>query len=519
MIRRVSFIAAVITLLIGFASLSAGAQSGRAFYIDYSGGSNSNNGTSKSTPWKTHPYMQTSSSCTGSGSAPAYTHAAGDQFIFKGGDTWPAACFQMHITAGGTPGAPDYYGVDKSWYSGGSWARPIFDAAQTVPSGGHFILSSSVGYITIDNFEMKNQNIAAGSGYGTDEAIQAYGASGVIVENVYIHDFMTSAQLSSSWIMDYGAGGILGYVTLLNSTIDDTNGFGFNSSGVKITGGGMGGACENCKEVSNSKFVKVMAACFGVMLCHDSEFTGVNQALFDNSTPSGYGPLGGMRPHTQAIEDENAIGGFTVYNNWVHDNYAGINIFVGYKGSQVYNNVLTHNTNNYPIGLATTAGDTPGTRGYISNNTVDCDGGGIPALGIGPYGGDSSIAGQLIVENNLAVNCPAGVFLSTATGTVVQDHNHLMSPSEAATYGFMAANKYAPSGSDASIVGQGVNLTSSCTGNLAALCFDTSGASWFGASFVGRPDSSAWAIGAFQAVGDQSSSQPNPPTNLTAVVQ
>ena len=152
MIRRVSFIAAVITLLIGFASLSAGAQSGRAFYIDYSGGSNSNNGTSKSTPWKTHPYMQTSSSCTGSGSAPAYTHAAGDQFIFKGGDTWPAACFQMHITAGGTPGAPDYYGVDKSWYSGGSCPRPIFDAAQTVPSGGHFILSSSVGYITIDNF-------------------------------------------------------------------------------------------------------------------------------------------------------------------------------------------------------------------------------------------------------------------------------------------------------------------------------------------------------------------------------
>ena len=107
-------------------------------------------------------------------------------------------------------GLPDYYGVDKSWYGGGSWARPIFDAAQTVPSGGHFILSGTVGYITIDNFEMKNQNIAAGSGYGSDEAIQAYGSSGVVVENVYIHDFMTSGQLSSSWVMDYAArGGIL----------------------------------------------------------------------------------------------------------------------------------------------------------------------------------------------------------------------------------------------------------------------------------------------------------------------
>ena len=87
----------------------------------------------------------------------------------------------------------------------------------------------------------------------------------------------------------------------------------------------MGGACENCQEVGNSKFVNVMAACFGVMLCHDSEFTGINQALFDTSVPSGYGPLASLRPHTQAIEDENAIGGFRVYNNWVHDTYARIN--------------------------------------------------------------------------------------------------------------------------------------------------------------------------------------------------
>ena len=159
----------------------------------------------------------------------------------------------------------------------------------------------------------------------------------------------------------------------------------------------MGGACENCKEVSNSKFVKVMAACFGVMLCHDSEFTGVNQALFDNADAKWIWPTGWYASSHTSNRRRKRDWWIHGLNNWVHDNYAGINIFVGYKGSQVYNNVLTHNTNNYPIGLATTAGDTPGTRGYISNNTVDCDGGGIPALGIGPYGGDSSIAGQLIV--------------------------------------------------------------------------------------------------------------------------
>lgn len=47
-------------LLAFFASRNVNAQN-RTFFIDYVGGSNSNNGTSESTPWKTHPYMQTAS--------------------------------------------------------------------------------------------------------------------------------------------------------------------------------------------------------------------------------------------------------------------------------------------------------------------------------------------------------------------------------------------------------------------------------------------------------------------------
>src|SRR6266849_6576900 len=105
------FLFALISALIGFANLPAAAQSGRTFYIDYAGGSNSNAGT-KASPWKTHTYMQTGSACTGSGSAPGYSHQAGDQFIFKGGVTWPAACFVFGITHGGTSSVQDYYGVD-----------------------------------------------------------------------------------------------------------------------------------------------------------------------------------------------------------------------------------------------------------------------------------------------------------------------------------------------------------------------------------------------------------------------
>ncbi len=494
-------------LLILLVAGTARAQSGRTFYIDYASGSNSNNGTSKSTPWKTHPYMQHGGSCDSG--APSYpTHAVGDHFIYKGGVTWPAACFELSVVAGGTASSQDYYGVDLTWFTGSSFTRPIFDAAQTVLAGDHFFYLGSFGYITIDNIEMKNQSIGSLS-YGAAEAINANGGQlGVIVENVYIHDFMTTLEMSDSLgSTDYAAGGILGYVTLLNSIIDDTGGFGYNSSGTKITGGNIGGACEDCREVSNSKFVADVAACFDVRLCHDSEFTGINQSIQDNPDPNGYGlhdsPPKYARKHSQAIEDENELGGFTVYNNWVHDNAPGLSISVGYKGSQVYNNVLTNNsTGPWPIEFATTGGDTSATRGYAYNNTVDCNGSGLPPTGLLVYNGITGIAGQLILENNVAVNCPGGFFQTSATGTVTQSNNYLMGASEATTYGFITTDKYSPASSDPNVSGQALNLSSSCSGAFIALCQDTKGAIWFGSAYVPRPaGSTPWDRGAYEFQG------------------
>lgn len=86
------------------------------YYIDYAGGSNSNNGTAKATAWKSHPYMPNAVGCAGT--PPSYSHTAGDHFIFKGGVTWPNACFTMSPSAGGASGNPDYYGVDTTWGTG-----------------------------------------------------------------------------------------------------------------------------------------------------------------------------------------------------------------------------------------------------------------------------------------------------------------------------------------------------------------------------------------------------------------
>lgn len=52
-------------------------------YIDFAAGSDGNNGTAKGTPWQYAPGMPgCSSNCA------AYSHSAGDHFIFKGGVTW-----------------------------------------------------------------------------------------------------------------------------------------------------------------------------------------------------------------------------------------------------------------------------------------------------------------------------------------------------------------------------------------------------------------------------------------------
>ena len=369
LVRRMYFILALMPIVISFLTVAAAAQSGRAFYIDYASGSNSNPGTQAS-PWKTHPYMQSGASCTGTGSAPSYSHQAGDQFIFKGGVTWPAACFQMTLQAGGSSGASDYYGVclstdsaspcsgGTSWPSSG-WARPIFDLAQTIPTSGgggnNNVICAGVNYITIDNFEIKNQGISTSTVIGATAAINFHGAGwSNTVSNSYIHDFMTNSQLTSSWAPDYGAGGIYNAGLMLATIIDDSNGFGYNASGTKILGGTIGGACENCGEVSGSKFVKTMAACFTVPSCHDSEFTGITQTILDATNPNGYAPLGSVRPHTQVIENDfngqSTI--HNVYNNFIHDNTnVGVTIYEC-DGTNIYNNVMFNNGGNPDILLS-----------------------------------------------------------------------------------------------------------------------------------------------------------------------
>jgi Bacterial Ig domain len=542
-------------LLMVFVAAIAGwarAQSGRTFYIDFSSGSNSNSGTSTSTPWKSAPFMFHSAGCDSS-SGPSYAHQSGDRFIFKGGVTWPAACFEMAITAGGTSSAQDYYGVclgtdsdspcsgGTSWPSSG-WTRPLFGGSNaSLGTGANLIRSytgndfqsATIGYITIDNIEMTAWNAPPSTGAVSQGGAaivmgglqSQWAAAGTIVENMYIHDWV-SANNSTYSTANNSYGTVYGVGTLKNSEIGDPNGF-YTVGGTRYNAPTMGG-CAGCTEVYGNKIHDGWMGCSSVYSCHDNEFYNIVGVYNPTPSTSAY-TLIGIHPHV-IYEDGAGQSAVYAYNNVLHDNQPGLLIQMFYY-SYIFNNVFWNNgkaaiyLNQCEPGLGTApCGDSSARVGYILNNTMDMtsvpagnDAGGCFAWYNGPAqsGNAGPGLGTIYVQNNICRPGAGGVGAFQAATLHSSNNNTTMGATEATTYGFTPANKYRPTSSDPNVAGQGLNFTSICSGELAAVCKDASGAPWLGGSYITRPTgSTAWDLGAYEGQGSPSG---GPPTiSLTA---
>ncbi|HKS66735.1 MAG TPA: hypothetical protein VJR26_05815 [Candidatus Acidoferrales bacterium] len=513
MVRQIRFLVVLLAGLALLAVARADAQ-GRTFYISYSSGSNSNPGT-QSAPWKTHPYMSSGSACTGTGSAPSYTHQAGDHFIFRGGETWPSACLPLTIKASGTSGAIDYYGVDQSWYSGISWKRPLFDA--NYKTVNNMVNASGITYITLDNLELAHQGITPSATFSTASCGIFFGQTtwggwkaGTTVENVYLHDWAVTSNLNAYPANNFDnvcVGGIVGAAEVSGIETSDANGYAY-INGTK-TNGLMGGGVAFVGELKNSKIHDGWNGCTTSGSCHDTEFYHIEQSNIANYT--------GV--HSQVIEDNEPCPSTTgnsmpTYNNVIHDNGSGVNIFIRYF-SPVYNNVMWNNTNNYAIRLCVPTTDSSSHAGYVLNNTIDVSGSNEGGTAVGVTG--SSAVGTLYIANNIIVNGSSSFGISAASEHY--SNNYAMPAAEAITYGLASLNLYAPISADSNIVNKGSNLSGSCSGSMKMLCSDAQGAFWYGGSYQPRPTgTSAWTLGAY-VVGGQSAAHPNAPTGLVATVQ
>jgi hypothetical protein len=240
------------------------------------------------------------------------------------------------------------------------------------------------------------------------------------------------------------------------------------------------------------------------------------------------------------------------YNNWYYGNWMPSGgtgpIFLdgsAISGVYIFNDVFTETpsgANGIPLGSTGTI--------FLYNNTVICSGN----AAIGGFASGFGLSTTLDIRNNAETGCSTFIGASSATAIAAMDYNayaNLLAGGNAAFYwdgvntnsGSLASQFTAwqgivqavTAGSEAHsitassaglnsngvpqtgsfVIHAGANLTSLCSGYLAALCSTTSAGHTV--TPVARPATGAWDAGAYQY--GTSAQIPNPPTELTAAVQ
>lgn len=167
----------LIFLLILGASLNAATR-----YIDYDAGSDSNNGTSTSTPWKRAPGMV---GCTAT--CASFTPAPGDQIVLKGGVTWPSAALSWLIPWIGTAGSPITVTSDLTWFTGAAWTRPKLDAEYLVDK--IILVDTGATYLRIERLELRRHIMTTAAGGSSTIYMRGSATGNVVFSDLYVHEW------------------------------------------------------------------------------------------------------------------------------------------------------------------------------------------------------------------------------------------------------------------------------------------------------------------------------------------
>ena len=493
---------------------------GATYYIDYNAGSDGNNGTSKTSAWQHAPGMQTCTNLCRSA-----TINAGDSIILKGGVTWPNASFMWSLPGGAT-GNPVYIGVDKTWYAGSSWARPILNSGGTAISNNYDTMFSVPANVTFDNFEITGFHwttaSCSGAPYGACGIFNAGQHNGQTWENLYIHGWThggTNASTSNGVVDIFSLGGN-GAGIAHDNVIVGTDVAGDHSINVFFNGPGT--AYNNyIKQVSSAAIISYPVS------FHDNHIEDIGPAYCNMPFPQ----YAGNCTHENGFEDNGDIG-LVFYNNVITNVSAGLALWIapnpGYTAT-MWNNVIyavhdnqildmgppvhdpTHCSsgatgNNY----CTTAGN------YVfENNTVQCGDDStqydVCQSGIGVLG-STSIANSFVFQNNHFIGATTASGCSSGSGHALSctfaASNVVQTLAAANRQGYSSSEIFAfsPSQSSNSTVGVGTALTLSWPGGYSTndttyACTDGSGnqPSCPARITVGRPSTGVWDAGAYRS--------------------
>jgi hypothetical protein len=454
----------------------------RKLYIDYGAANNSANGTSTATPWKVCPYMQTWDG--------TYTHAAGDTFIFKGGVTWPNACFPMNITTGGSATHRDYYGVDKTWYTGGSWARPIFDmgAAQTATT--NIVLSLTIdaaSNIYFDKIEITGFYWSGAQGFMKGDIIVYTRNVNLTFDSLYIHN----------WTHDTYANGttdgmrlFAGYTSLpagdSNVVIKNCEMSGLPSG--TTSGCGIYGhvsIVQNCliHDLCNAMIVSPAGPSSGDLIVRNNTVYNLSNSYDPTQHENGYYMMGAGYCYNNILHDV-GTGVMAYYISPGFGTYSEDNLYV-------YNNVAYNiGSNNAGMVIDCETGNYSGTV-YILNNTCIGNASGTgPCLTVVACATDT-VNAAFIQNNHWITSSGSPVLYNSMPSygvikTVTIDHNLTMSPATATSQGYVIGNNFAPTDASNGTIDAGASKASIFT-------TDFSGAT--------RPLGIAWDVGAYEFSG------------------
>jgi hypothetical protein len=504
-----------------------------------SGASDSNSGTSESSPWLHIPGMPT---CTATcGTVQSAGVPAGTGIIIEGGSTYHfgnssatpyAGGGGINFTWSGTSSHYTYIGVDLGWPSTG-WTRPVFtgdnspstsvvgSCAYQVTNGNDMVAFSGTVYNILDDFEFTgfcwNTTQSSNEGGAIMLTFNSSGSpNGHIVSRNYVHGWThTSAGTQ-------GGGGIAFYsynqepgITYEYNVIDGSDSDPYSLISMK------GDVYQfNYNVVRYNQGENSSSGCYRV---HDNLWEYMNNVT-DGSSHSDVLQCYGETSHGSS--DPNLF-----YNN--------IFRYIGTLGSQA----LSANT----LWLAPPTGQTD----YVFNNVIHDLYANSNYFNISqaspPIGG-----GNVAFYNNTFVNPPfnsAWPCPAPAPGSVSSQNNHwittytstmdgcsfssettdlFMTPTLAATQGYTSANDYAPTASSNSTVGAGTNNATFCNGlndsvSKAACLQGFTGVAYNATNHtvvvpailgVNRPSTGAWNVGAYQFAA----TGPNAPTGLTVTV-
>lgn len=274
-------------LIIGVSVVPASTAYSADYYLDATSGSNSNNGTSTTTPWQTVTPIN------------SLTLTAGDQVFFKRGESFPNTKITLFDDNGssGNPITFDAYG---------SGADPILDAGS---QNRVFDLRNSASYITIQNLDLRNPSesgIFLYSGTFTGLNFNNLNITGTTSQGILLSSNATSSLGTYDNLTIQGftrginfSGAKSSNDTFSNLTItSSTTGMFMGSTGAPITNLtiedstiiGEAGACIQLNNVTVATIDSVTASncgLDGIYILNTADNVSITNSTFSNNTERG----------------------------------------------------------------------------------------------------------------------------------------------------------------------------------------------------------------------------------------